>query len=193
MQKNRLSQLNQPIDSFLYRQHLNDYLPIFLDTCGLSRMNTTIRSPVNDNSFHSTPNCLASSPDSGIRQSSLHTPLSFQSEAPVITSQPTTPSPLPRTSSIYPTNLPATSTGTNPRSRNAGTSRNFHREWYGKPTCLSIKHKKLNKLAKSFRTNPMLFNAFVSFITLTTPSGVSVQLRHLFFCTITTSSVFHFS
>ena len=32
--KCRLSQLNQPIDSFVERQQLNDYLPIFLDTCG---------------------------------------------------------------------------------------------------------------------------------------------------------------
>ena len=131
--KNRLSQLNQPIDSIVERQQLNDYLPIFPDTYGPSRMDTTTKSPVKDNSCHSTPNLLASSPDSGIRQSSAHTPLSFQSESPVITSQPTTPIPLPRTSSINPTNLPSTSTGSTPRSRNAGTSRNNPREWYGKP------------------------------------------------------------
>ena len=96
-------------------------------------MDTTITSPVNDNSCQSTPNLLASSPDSGIPQSSPHTPLSFQPESPVITSQPTTPSPLPRTSSTNPNNLHSTSTGATPRSRNAGTFRNILGEWYGKP------------------------------------------------------------
>ena len=96
-------------------------------------MNTTIKSPVIDNSCHSTPNLLASSTDSGIPQSSPHTLPSFQPESPVITSQPTIPSPLPRTSSINPTNLPSTSTDATPRSRNAGTLRNLPREWYGKP------------------------------------------------------------
>ena len=86
-----------------------------------------------DNSCFSTPNLLGISPDSGIPQYSPHTPLSFQPESPVTTSQPTTPSPLPRTSSFSPTNLPSTSTGTTPRSRNAGTLRNIPREWYGKP------------------------------------------------------------
>ena len=115
------------------RQPIHDHLPIFHDTCGPSRMDTTIKSPVKDTSCHSTPNLLASSPDSGIPQSSPHTPLSFQSGSPVITSQPTTPSPLPRTSSINPNNFQSTSTGTTPRSRNAGTLRNTPREWYGKP------------------------------------------------------------
>ena len=96
-------------------------------------MDTTIKSPVKDNSCHSTPNLLASSPDSGIPQSSPHTPLSFQSESPVITNQPTTPSPLRRTSSFNPNNFQSTNTGTTPRSRNAGTLRNIPREWYGKP------------------------------------------------------------
>ena len=96
-------------------------------------MDTTIKSPVKDNSCHSTPNLIASSPDSGIPQSSPHTPLSFQSESPVITSQPTTPGPLPRTSSINPNNFQSTSTGNTPRSRNAGTLRNIPREWYRKP------------------------------------------------------------
>ena len=64
--KCRLSQLNQPIDSFVERQHLNDYLLIFPDTCGPSRMDMTFESPVKDNSCHSTPNLLASSPDSCI-------------------------------------------------------------------------------------------------------------------------------
>ena len=96
-------------------------------------MDSTIKSPVEDNSCHSTPTLSASSPDSGIPQSSIGTPLSFQSESPVITSQPITPNPLPRTSSINPTNLPSTSTGTTPRSRTAGTLRNITREWYGKP------------------------------------------------------------
>ena len=126
--KCRLSQLNQPIDSFVERQHLNDYLPIFHDTCGPSRMDTTIESPVKDNSCHSMPNLFASSPVPGVPQSSNHTPLSFQSESPVLISQPTTPSSLPRTS-----NNPSTSTGTTPRSRNAGTLRNIPREWYGMP------------------------------------------------------------
>ena len=131
--KRRLFQLNQPIDSFDERKHLNDYVPIFPDTCGPSRMDTTNKSPVEDNSCHSTPNLLATSPDSGIPQSSLHTLLSFQSESPVITSQPTTPSPLPRTPSINSKNFQSTSTGAIPRSRNAGTLRNIPREWYGKP------------------------------------------------------------
>ena len=134
--KNRLSQLNQPIDSFVERQHLNDYLPIFPDTYGPSRVNTTIRSPVTDSSCLSTPNLLASSTDSGIPQSSLHTALSFQQESIVITSQPTTLttlSPLPRTSSINPNNFQSTSTVTTPCSRNAGTLRNLPQEWHGKP------------------------------------------------------------
>ena len=52
--KCRLSQINQPINSSVERQHLNDYLPIFPDTCGPSRMDTTIKSPVKDNRCHST-------------------------------------------------------------------------------------------------------------------------------------------
>ena len=109
------------------------FLPIFSDRCEPSRMDTTIKSPVKDSSCHLTPNLLASSPDCGVPQTSPHTPLSFQSESPVIASQPTTPSPLPRTSSINPNIFQSTSTGTTPRSRNAGTLRNFPREWYGKP------------------------------------------------------------
>ena len=96
-------------------------------------MHTTTTSPVKNNSCHSTPNLLASSPDSGIPQSSPHTPLSFQSESPVITRQPTTPIPLPRTSCTNPTNIPSTSIGTTPRSKNAGTLPIIPREWYGKP------------------------------------------------------------
>ena len=131
--KSQLSQLNQPIDSIVERKHLSDYLPSFPDTSGPSRNDTTNTSPVNDNSCHSTPNLSVSSPDSGIPQSSPHTPISFQSESLVITSQPTTPSRLPHTTSFNPTNLPSTSTGTTPRSRNAKTLRNIPREWYGKP------------------------------------------------------------
>ena len=127
------SQLSQPIDSFVERQHLNHYLPIFPDTCGPSRKDTPIKLPANDNSSHPTPNFLASSPESEIPESSPHYPLPFQPETPVITSQPTTPSTLPRTSCINPTNFPSTSTGTPPCSRNAGTLRNIPREWYGKP------------------------------------------------------------
>ena len=48
--KNRLSQLNQPVDSVFERQHLNDYLTINLDTCGPSRMDMIFNLPVKDNS-----------------------------------------------------------------------------------------------------------------------------------------------
>ena len=87
-------------------------------------MDTSFNSPVKDNSCHSTPNPLAGSPDSGIPQSSSHTPLSFQPESPVITSQPTTPSPLPRTHSNNPKNFQSTNTGTTPHSRNTGALQN---------------------------------------------------------------------
>ena len=127
--KCRLSQLKQPIDSFVERQQLNDHLPILPDTCASLRMDTTIKSPFKDNSCHSTPNLLASSPDSGIPQSSPHASLSFQLETPVITSQPTTPSPLLRTSNVNPTFIPSTSTGITPRSRNFGILREIPREW----------------------------------------------------------------
>ena len=118
--KYRLSHMNQPMDSFDERQHLNDYLPIFPDICGPSREDTSTRLLAKGNSWLSTPNPLANSPVSGIQQSSPHTPLSFQSESPVITSQPTAPSSLPRASVIIPTYFPSISTGTSPRSRNAG-------------------------------------------------------------------------
>ena len=124
--KNRLSELNKPIETLAERQHVQEYLPIFPDTPGPSRMNTTYSSPAKCGSAHSTPTFLASSPDSGIPQSSPQTPISFQGESPAITSQPTTPSPLPR-------NIPSTSTAAAPRSRNTGTLRNIPREWYGKP------------------------------------------------------------
>ena len=132
--KYRLSQLNQPLDSFVERQHLNDFLLISPDTCVPSRMDTIIKSPVKDNSWHSTPNFLTNSLDSGFPQSSPKTPISYQSESLVTTSQPTTPSPLLRTTSFNPTNLPSTDTGTSPRSTNAETLRNIPREWYGKHT-----------------------------------------------------------
>ena len=96
-------------------------------------MDRTIKSPDKDNSCHSTPNLIASLPDSDILQSSPDTFFSFQPEPPVISSQPTTPSPLPRTSSNNHTNFQSTSTGTTPRSQNAGTLRNIPRKWYGKP------------------------------------------------------------
>ena len=95
-------------------------------------MDTTFNSPNKDGNSQSTPNYLASSLDSGIPQSSPYTPLSFQLESPVIISQPTTPSFLPRTSSINPTNLPSTITGTTPRSGNARTLQSIPREWYRK-------------------------------------------------------------
>ena len=50
--KNRLSELNQPIE----RQHIQEYLPIFPDAPGPSRMNTTFNSPAKCGSTHSTPN-----------------------------------------------------------------------------------------------------------------------------------------
>ena len=124
--KNRLSELNKPIETLAERQHVQEYLPIFPDTPGPSRMKTTYSSPAKCGSAHSTPTFLASSPDSGIPQSSPQTPILFQGESPAITSQPTTPSPLPR-------NIPSTSTAAAPRSRNTGTLRNIPREWYGKP------------------------------------------------------------
>ena len=176
--KCRLSQLNQRIDSFVERQRLSDYLPIFPDTCGPSRIDTTDRLPLKDNSCHSTPNLLASSPDSGIPQSSPHTPLSFQSESPVITSQPThlvlylallvvfltnfsqpvlALSHAQETQELYEIFL---ASGT--ESHNSKISLIFYYLF------LYLITKTSKKLAKSCQTNPMLFNAFVSFI----PSSV---------------------
>ena len=129
--KNRLAQSNKPVHSFAERQRLNDYLPIFADTYEPSRLDNNIKSPVNYNSCHSTPNLLASSPDSSIPQLSPHTPFTFQQESPVITSQSTTPGPFSRTSSINPKNFQSTSTVTTPRSKNAGISQNNLRKWYG--------------------------------------------------------------
>ena len=131
--KNRLCGLNKPIETLAERQHVQEYLPIFPDAPGPSRMNTTYSSPAKCGSAHSTPNFLASSPDSGNPQSSPQTPISFQGESPAITSQPTTPSPLPRTFKTNPNNRPSTSTVAAPRSRNTGTLRNIPRELYGKP------------------------------------------------------------
>ena len=115
--KKRPSELNQPINSFLEQQHLNDYLPIFPDTCGPSRMDTIFKSPVKDKNCLLTPNLSASSPDSGIQQPSPNTPLSFQSESSVITSHPTSHCLLPRTSGIDLKNFQSTSTGKTPRSK----------------------------------------------------------------------------
>ena len=103
--KNWLSQLSQSTDSIVERQHLNDLLPIFPNTCGASWIDTNIKSPVKDKRCHSTVNHLASSTDSGIPQSSFQNPFSFQPESPVITSQPTTPSPLLCTSSTNANNF----------------------------------------------------------------------------------------
>ena len=125
------------------KKHLSDVLLIFPDSCGPSRIDTTITWPVEDNSCRSTPNLLASSTDSGIPQSSPQTPLSFQSESQVIISQPATPSPPPHTSSIKPNNFQSTSTGATPRSRTAGTLRNVSRDWYGKPNFLIFSHLSL--------------------------------------------------
>ena len=168
--------MNQPIDSFVERQQLNDYLPIYPDTCGPSRLDTTIKSPVKDNSCHSTPNLLASSPDSGIPLSSPHTPLSFQSESPVITSQTDYTQSLhlallvlilitlsqlvlallhaQETQELYEIFL---ASGTE-----SHTSKIFLLSFTTSFSILITKTSK--KLAKSFQTNPMLFNAFVSFI-----------------------------
>ena len=176
---------------------MNDYLPIFPDTSGPSRKDTTIKPPVKDNSCHSTPNLLASSPDSGIPQSSPHTPLSFQSESPVISSKPTTHSHLPRTSSINPNNSQSTSTGTTPRSRNSGTLRNIPREWYGKP--YFFYYLFLYLFTKTTKNSPShskqilcysthlyllylhLFNHNICCFCRNTTSGVSLHLQHLVF------------
>ena len=96
MQKNRLSEVNQPIETLAERQHIQECLPIFHDAPCSFRMNTTFNSPGECGSTHSTLNFLTSSPDSGIPQSSRYTPIPFQGESPAITSQPTTPSPLAR-------------------------------------------------------------------------------------------------
>ena len=96
-------------------------------------MDTTNKLPVTDNSCHSTPNLAGSLPDTGFPQTSPQTPLSFQQEAPVITSQQITPSLLPRTSGINLNNFQSTNTGTTPGSRNAKISRNVPHELYGKP------------------------------------------------------------
>ena len=42
----RLSHLNQPIDSIVQRQHLNDYFPIFPDTCGPSLLGRLLKTTV---------------------------------------------------------------------------------------------------------------------------------------------------
>ena len=129
----RLFQLNQPFGSFVERQPLIDYLPIYADTCGPSRKDTTIKLPVKNNSYHSTQKLLASSLDSKNPQLSAHTPLSFQPESAVITSQPTTPSLFSCTSSINPTIFQSNNPGTTPSSRMARTLRNIPREWYKEP------------------------------------------------------------
>ena len=98
-----------------------------------SRMDTCFISPVKDNNFHPKLNLLVKSPDSGIPQSPPHALFSFQPESPVLTNQPTNPSPLPRSFSFIPNNFHSTSTGTTPRSRNTRTSQSVPREWYGKP------------------------------------------------------------
>ena len=127
-----LSQLNQPIDSFLERQLLYDCLPIFRDTCGSYEWTRPL-------------SCLLQTTVAIRRRipwrvhlilvflNPFFTLLSFPSESPVITSQRTTPSSLPRTSSINPTNLPSTSTGATPRSKNAGILPNTPRESSEKP------------------------------------------------------------
>ena len=215
--KYRLSQLNQPVDSFVERQHLNDYSLIFPDTCEPSRMDTIIKSPVKDNSWHSTPNFLTNSLDSGFPQSSLNTPISYQWESLVTTSQPTTPSPLFRTTSFNPTNLPSTNTGTSPRSTNAGTLRNIQiflasgtesillNFLSSSATSFSINYKNLKKTRQVIPDKTYAIQRiciFHNFINLTTTSGVSVEIQPLVFLhmyniwcfrTITTFSDFHFS
>ena len=139
-------------------------------------MDTTIKSPVKDNSCHSELNLLARSPDSGITQSSPHTPLSFQSQSPVIASQPTTPSPLTRTSppvliltifsQLVLALLHAQETQELYEIFLAGGTEShtskFYRIFYYLFLYLITKTSK--KLAKSFQTNPMLFSAFVLII-----------------------------
>ena len=112
-------------------------------------MDTVFKSPMNDNICHSTPNILAGSLDSAIRQSFPHTALSFQLGPPIITSHPTTPSLLPSTSSINRSNFQSADTGTTPRSENTGVLRKIPGEWYGEPyleTHLLISFLHLSKL-----------------------------------------------
>ena len=196
--KYRISQLNQPINSFVERQHLNDYLPIFLDTCEPSQTDTTIKLPVKDNGCHSRLNLLASSPDSGIPQPFPHTPLSFQSESPVITSQTTAPRPLPCTSSINPTNLSSTFTGTTPRPRSAGLyeiflasgteshTSSFSVIFYYFSASFSINLKNFKKTRqvvpnKSYAIQSICIIYNFNFLNTTSGVGVSVELQHLVF------------
>ena len=123
-------------------------------------MKASLFSPAKHNSCQSTLKILASSPDSGILQSSLHAPSSFQPQSPIITSQTTTPSACSRNSNNHPKNFQPTRTGTTPRSRSAGTLRSnrkaIHLNVYSSfilitslPFPLLIT-KKLKQLAKSF-------------------------------------------
>ena len=75
--KNRLSEVNLPIETLAEPQHIQVKFAILSDAPGPSRMNTTVNSPAKCGSTHSTPNFLTSSPDSGIPQSS-HTPILFK-------------------------------------------------------------------------------------------------------------------
>ena len=175
-------------------------------------MDTTIKSPVKDNSCHSTPNLLASSPDSGIPQSFPHTPLSFQSESPVITSQPTTPvlylAPLVLILTIFSQLVLALlharetlelyeiflASGTE-----SHTSKNSLIFYYLFLYLITKTSKKTRQVIPNKSYAIQRICVFYTFIYLTTASGVSVEIQHLVFlyiyniwcfCTITTSIVF---
>ena len=153
--------MNKPIETLAERQHVQEYLPIFPDAPGPSRMNTTYSSPAKCGSAHSTPNFLASSPDSGIPQSSPQTPISFQGESPAITSQPTTPSPLPRTFSTNPNNIPSNSTAVLHAQETLERYETFLESGTESLTSnIIIISLFLLSLAKSLQTNPMQ-SAFV--------------------------------
>ena len=199
--------MNQPIDSFVERQHLYDYLPVCRDIPGTSPMDTTFTLPNTDGNSHSTPNYLASSLDSGFPHSSLHIPLSFQSESPRITSQLTTSSLLPRTSSINPNNfhqqIPALLHAQEtpelyeifPASGTGNHTSEFSLIFYYLSTSFSTNHRKSKKLAKSIQTIPMLFNALVSLIiSFIWPQNLVFLYSYNIWCscTITTSSAFRF-
>ena len=86
-------------------------------------MNASLFSPAKHNGCQLTLKILASSPDSGILQSSPYAPCSFQPQSLVTTSQTTTHSACSRNSNNHPKSFQPTRTGTTPRSRGAETLR----------------------------------------------------------------------
>ena len=163
-------------------------------------MDTTITSHVKDNRCHSTPNLLASSLHSGIPQSSPHTTLPFQLESPVRTSQPTTASPLPRTSSFNPNNFQSTSTGATPVKKRRNFTKNSSRVVrkaiflnFHLSTSFSINHKNFKKNSPSHSTQILCYSMHLYYLYLhlvkcniwcfytSTASSVFVQSPHLVF------------